>query len=205
MPKHSTLTSSTSVPAGASVDDLCQQFWSHQVDLDLASANAGKRRHKKFRAAVRDELERRLGDRTDEVLEEYAAGYLYEESKQSAPSQADSPPRRVRRPQVMYVEQKTDGNRDLQDRGPAAVGEVSFSKSGRTAYFNGKTFHRAKGGYGNYQCVEDGNRYWISGEARIDTGPAEGQSPCSPRWIARVGGVECPGGCQPRVLTWNGQ
>ena len=63
---------------------------------------------------------------------------------------------------MMYVERKTDGPRSLGDRGPATVGEVSFSKSGRTAYFNGKAFRRVKGLYGNYQS-EDGDEYWISG------------------------------------------
>ena len=68
-------------------------------------------------------------------------------------------------PPVMYVEQKTDGNRSLHHRGPAVIGEVTFSKTGKTIYFRGKTFHRIKGGgvSGNYQCAEDGNEYWISG------------------------------------------
>lgn len=65
----------------------------------------------------------------------------------------------------MYVEQKTKGNRSLSHRGPAEIGEVTFSKTGMTVYFQGKTFHRIKGGgiYGNYRCAEDGNEYWISG------------------------------------------
>lgn len=169
MPKHQSLTASRSALADASVDDLCQQFWLHQVDVDSAPTNAEKRRHKKLRAQVRDELVRRLDDRTEDVLESYAEGYLYENFGKSAPLGTDSPPQRIRRPRVMYVEQKTDGNRNLQHRGPAAVGDVSFSKSGQTAYFGGKTFHRQRGVYGNYQCVEDGNEYWISGVKKRGT------------------------------------
>ncbi len=65
----------------------------------------------------------------------------------------------------MYVEQKTDGDRSLGDQGPAEIGEVTFSKTGKTIYYKGKTFQRIKGGgvFGNYVCLEDGNEYWISG------------------------------------------
>jgi hypothetical protein len=65
----------------------------------------------------------------------------------------------------MYVEQKTDGNRWLNDRGPAEVGKVTFSQTGKTVYFNGKSFLRATdcGGGGNYLCIETGDSYWISG------------------------------------------
>jgi len=68
-------------------------------------------------------------------------------------------------PRVMYIEQKTSGRASLDDHGPAKIGKVSFSKTGRTVYFQGKTFRRIKGGgvAGNYYCVEDGNEYWITG------------------------------------------
>jgi hypothetical protein len=66
---------------------------------------------------------------------------------------------------MMYIEQKSDGNQYLHHRGPAIIGEVRFSKSKKTIYYNNKTFSRIpKGGiYGNYYCEEDGNEYWISG------------------------------------------
>lgn len=72
------------------------------------------------------------------------------------------------KPRFMYIEQKTDGSRSLEHRGPAEIGEVTFSQTGRTIYFKGKTFERLKRGgiYGNYICVEDGNEYWISGVKR---------------------------------------
>ncbi len=66
-------------------------------------------------------------------------------------------------PRVMYIEQKYDGRRCLQERGPAEIGEVTFSKTGRTIYYKGKSFRRQTVGYSNYVCVENGDRYWISG------------------------------------------
>jgi hypothetical protein len=66
-------------------------------------------------------------------------------------------------PRVMYIEQKYDGRRCLQEKGPAEIGEVTFSKTGRTIYYKGKSFRRETGFYSNYVCVEDGDRYWISG------------------------------------------
>lgn len=66
-------------------------------------------------------------------------------------------------PRVMYIEQKTDG-RLLSDHGPAVIGQVTFSQTGKTIYYRGKTFARLKGGsIGNYYCVETGDQYWISG------------------------------------------
>ena len=70
--------------------------------------------------------------------------------------------------QVKYIEQKTEGTQSLYHKGPAFIAEVSFSNSGQTIYFDGKTFKRIKGGgtYGNYRCLEDENEYWISGVKR---------------------------------------
>jgi hypothetical protein len=72
-------------------------------------------------------------------------------------------------PRVMYVEQKTARNRSLQDRGPAEVGEVSFSKTGSTIYFQGKSFKRENASCGNYRCIETGDVYWISGVKKRGT------------------------------------
>ncbi len=73
-------------------------------------------------------------------------------------------------PRVMYIEQKTDGARSLHDRGPAEIGEVTFSKTGRTIYYKGKSFRRERAGaYANFRCVEDGNSYWISGVKKRGT------------------------------------
>jgi hypothetical protein len=61
---------------------------------------------------------------------------------------------------LMYIELKTGCN----DRGPAWIGYVKTSKSGRTVYFNGKAFKQGgRGCYGNHYDLETGEMYWISG------------------------------------------
>ena len=62
---------------------------------------------------------------------------------------------------IKYIELKTGYN----DNGPAWIGLVEFSKTGKTIYFNGKEFQSLKGsGIGaNYFDLESGDEYWISG------------------------------------------
>ena len=62
---------------------------------------------------------------------------------------------------VMYVERKTG----FGDNGPARIGRVSFSHSGRTIYYNDKSFQSCggQGIAGNYFDTETGDEYWISG------------------------------------------
>jgi hypothetical protein len=61
---------------------------------------------------------------------------------------------------VMYIESKAGGL-----NGPARIGRVSVSKSGRTLYYRGRAFQSLKGsGFkANYYDVETGEEYWISG------------------------------------------
>src|SRR3954447_18508436 len=61
---------------------------------------------------------------------------------------------------IMYIESKADGL-----TGPARIGRVSFSKTGRTVYYGGKSFQSLKGlGFkANYYDLESGEKYWISG------------------------------------------
>lgn len=49
--------------------------------------------------------------------------------------------------------------------GPAWIGLVSFSKSGKTVYFDGKAFQRVGSDKtaGNFYDIESGDEYWISG------------------------------------------
>ncbi|AGA25898.1 hypothetical protein Sinac_1519 [Singulisphaera acidiphila DSM 18658] len=62
----------------------------------------------------------------------------------------------------MYIEYKGDGL-----AGPARIGRVTFSQTGATLYYGGKSFQSLKGGYkANYFDVESGERYWISGPRR---------------------------------------
>jgi hypothetical protein len=60
----------------------------------------------------------------------------------------------------MYVEYKGDGI-----VGPARIGRVTFSKTGRSLYYGGREFHSLKGqGFkANYADAETGEHYWISG------------------------------------------
>jgi hypothetical protein len=63
----------------------------------------------------------------------------------------------------MYIELKSgDGH---NDRGPASIGRVTFSKTGKTIYYRDLKFQSLKGaGMGaNYFEIESGDEYWISG------------------------------------------
>jgi hypothetical protein len=70
-------------------------------------------------------------------------------------------------PRIMYFENKS-GSSPGSDPGlvrPARIGRVSFSKTGRSLYYNGKTFRSLSGaGFkANFYDVESGEHYWISG------------------------------------------
>lgn len=68
---------------------------------------------------------------------------------------------RTLKTRVMYIELKTG----YADNGPARIGRVTFSRSGRCVYYRGKRFQRIKGDgiSGNYIEIESGDEYWISG------------------------------------------
>lgn len=61
---------------------------------------------------------------------------------------------------IMYIEDKSNGL-----NGPARIGRVTFSKSGRSLYYDGRTFQSLDGqGFkANYFETETGDPYWISG------------------------------------------
>ena len=62
----------------------------------------------------------------------------------------------------MYVELKTGFNND----GPAWIGRVRFSKTGRTLYYRGRRLQSLKGGGGlaaNYVDIDSGEQFWVSG------------------------------------------
>ncbi len=60
---------------------------------------------------------------------------------------------------IRYIELKTG----YHDDGPAWIGKVKASKSGKTVYFNDHAFQKHNGIAGNYIDVETGEEYWISG------------------------------------------
>jgi len=63
--------------------------------------------------------------------------------------------------QIKYIELKSG----FSGNGPAWIGLVSFSKSGKTIYFDGKGFQRMGSAriQGNFMDIESGDEYWISG------------------------------------------
>lgn len=60
----------------------------------------------------------------------------------------------------MYVESKAEGL-----SGPARIGRVFLSKTGRSLYYRGQTYRslRGSGFKANYYDVDNGEEYWISG------------------------------------------
>ncbi len=63
--------------------------------------------------------------------------------------------------EIKYIEIKSG----FSGNGTAWIGLVSFSKSGKTIYFNGQAFQSLNGNgiSGNYFNIENGDEYWISG------------------------------------------
>lgn len=61
---------------------------------------------------------------------------------------------------IMYLEDKSEGL-----NGPARIGRVALSKSGRSLSYGGRTFQSLSGhGFkANYFDVESGDHFWISG------------------------------------------
>lgn len=64
---------------------------------------------------------------------------------------------------ILYIECKAGSL-----TGSARIGQVKFSKPGRTLYYRGQTFHSLKGaGFkSNYDAVDTGDDYWSSGPKR---------------------------------------
>lgn len=61
--------------------------------------------------------------------------------------------------ELRYIELKTGWN----DNGPAWIGFVTESRSGKMVYFNDHAFERQNEEYSNYIDVETQEEYWISG------------------------------------------
>ena len=61
---------------------------------------------------------------------------------------------------IMYIEDKSEGL-----DGPARIGRVTFSKSGRSIHYGDRTFQSLDGsGFkANFFDVESGDHFWISG------------------------------------------
>lgn len=64
---------------------------------------------------------------------------------------------------LKYIELKTG----YHDNGPAWIGRVKTSKSGRTLYFNGRALRKGvSGASGNYVDVTTHEIFWVSGVKR---------------------------------------
>lgn len=64
------------------------------------------------------------------------------------------------KPRIMFIENKLDGV-----NGPARIGRVTFSKSGKSLRYDGLEFRSLSGrGFkANYFELKSGDHYWISG------------------------------------------
>ena len=66
----------------------------------------------------------------------------------------------MKKTRIMYIEDKSGGL-----TGPARIGRVSYSKTGKSLYYRGRMFQSLKG-YGfkaNFFDAETGQEFWISG------------------------------------------
>ncbi len=62
---------------------------------------------------------------------------------------------------IMYIECKAE---DLN--GPAWIGRVTYSKTGTTIYYRGKSLRKWKGYRANHCDLETMEEYWVSGPRR---------------------------------------
>jgi hypothetical protein len=84
-------------------------------------------------------------------------------------------------PRIMYIESKGGGFANPYGygeeskggglHGSAQIGRVTFSRTGATLHYGGKSFQSLKGsGFkANYFDIETGEQYWISGPRRDGT------------------------------------
>ncbi len=66
---------------------------------------------------------------------------------------------RMARSRIMYIEDKSEGL-----EGPARIGRVYFSKTGKSLYYKDQVFHSLGGqGFKANYSDQNGNQHWISG------------------------------------------
>jgi hypothetical protein len=80
-----------------------------------------------------------------------------------APTLTASPTQksRARAGRIMYIEGKAGGL-----TGPGRIGRVNFSQTGRTLHYGSQRFQRQQGFKSNYEDLNTGEHYWISGPKR---------------------------------------
>jgi hypothetical protein len=62
------------------------------------------------------------------------------------------------KPRIMYIESKAESL-----NGAARIGRVTFSPTGKTIYYGGRSFQRFRGFKANHIAVDTREEYWISG------------------------------------------
>jgi hypothetical protein len=68
----------------------------------------------------------------------------------------------AKKTRIMYIERKAEGL-----NGPARIGRVTLSKTGRTIEYGGRKYQKDSSGYKwNHFDLETGDHYWISGPRR---------------------------------------
>ncbi len=111
-----------------------------------------------------DDLPRRGFDEEQRLFEEMGVdpAAVRLDDKPSTPRSA-SPAEPQAKSRILYIECKAESL-----RGPARIGRVTYSRSGRTLHYGGLSFRSLNGaGFkSNYYCVETGEEYWISGPHR---------------------------------------
>ena len=79
----------------------------------------------------------------------------------------------VPKTRIMYIENKSSSL-----NGPAQIGRVTYSKTGKSISYKGRTFQSLKGsGFkANYFDIETGEHFWISGPRKDGQDRLYGQS-----------------------------
>ena len=80
----------------------------------------------------------------------------------------------------MYVEHKSSENTSVPGLvGVARIARVTFSKTGRTIYYNGKNLQSLNGtGFkANFYNIESAEEYWISGPKKNGADGLDGPRP----------------------------
>ncbi|BAK46423.1 MAG: mannose-1-phosphate guanylyltransferase [Lachnospiraceae bacterium] len=98
---------------------------------------------------------------------------------------------------LMYIELKTG----YSDDGPAWIGYVKTSRTGKTIYFNNHAFQRQTGYNSNYEDIESGEAYWISGCKKYESnrhwaghGKIMIDERAIPEYLELIGEKELPAG-----------
>jgi hypothetical protein len=79
----------------------------------------------------------------------------------------------------MYIENKSAGPDGGEIIGVARIGRVTFSKTGRSIHYKGRTFQSLNGGgfKANYFDIENHDQYWISGPRKDGEDGLYGRQP----------------------------